>query len=197
VLSAGRTTGSYRDVIVDRVAETVTLLKPLRLDLGAVAKGLAIDLASAELRNFLGAIVDAGGDIFAQGCDRTLQPWSVAIRDPREHEQAAVQTIALSDAAICTSGDYERRDPTGAGHHILNPVPGHSVDTMSSVSIVAGSAMVADALATAAFVIGSSRAPALLARFGAEGLFLHDDGRCVGTGGFAPRSVRGGSGQRG
>ena len=58
---------SYRDVRLDPERRTITLLRPLMLDLGAVAKGLAIDMAARELASFTGFAIDAGGDLFLGG----------------------------------------------------------------------------------------------------------------------------------
>ena len=58
---------TYRDVVMDAEARTITLLRPLTLDLGAVAKGLAVDIATRELQPFGDFAVDAGGDIYLGG----------------------------------------------------------------------------------------------------------------------------------
>ena len=80
----------------------------------------------------------------------------------------------MSDAAVCTSGDYERTVPAadGGGHHILDPRSGASPDAVASVTVVAPTAMAADALATAAFVLGPREGLRLLERQGVEGLIL-------------------------
>lgn len=70
---------SWRDVRLDPDAMTVTLLKPLVLDLGAVAKGLAVDVAARELAPFGNFAVDAGGDLYLGGHNADGAPWSVEI----------------------------------------------------------------------------------------------------------------------
>ncbi len=79
---------SYRDVRLDPDRKTITLLRPLILDLGAVAKGLAIDLAARELRPFENFAIDAGGDLYLGGCNPSGEPWSVGIRHPRREIRA-------------------------------------------------------------------------------------------------------------
>jgi thiamine biosynthesis lipoprotein len=74
---------SYRDVCLDPERRTVTLLRPLLLDLGAVAKGLAIDLAARELEPLENFAIDAGGDLFLAGQNARGEPWSAGIRHPR------------------------------------------------------------------------------------------------------------------
>ena len=166
---------SYRDVEIDAVARTVTLHRPLLLDLGAVAKGLAVDMAARELAPFEDFAVNAGGDLFLGGHNAEDEPWSVGIRHPRNPSEL-LETVQISDSAVCTSGDYERHvateDRSVDEHHILDPSSGGSATEAASVTVIADSAMVADALATAAFVLGPVQGIALLERHGAEGLLI-------------------------
>ena len=163
---------SYRDVALDPDQQTITLRRPIMLDLGAVAKGLAVDMAAQELREFENFAVDAGGDLYLGGRNADGNPWSVGIRHPRnEHE--LIETLHVSDTAVCTSGDYERRSPgEDGGHHIMDPRTGASAAAAASVTVVAPSAMVADALATAAFVLGPVDGLQLLERHGVDGLIV-------------------------
>ena len=162
---------SYRDIRLDPRRRTITLLRPLILDLGAVAKGLAIDLAARELRPFVNFAIDAGGDLYLGGRGPKQAPWSVGIRHPRE--EGLVDALVVSDRAVCTSGDYERPCPHDpGGHHLLEPRTGASATTMASVTVVAPTAIVADALATAAFVLGPIEGRRLLEREGVDGLFV-------------------------
>jgi thiamine biosynthesis lipoprotein len=160
---------SYRDIELDSVERTITLRRPLVLDLGAVAKGLAIDLAAQELAPFRNFAINAGGDLYVSGLNAGGDPWSVGIRHPRNPGET-IDVLRLSDMAICTSGDYERT--TAHGHHILDPREGRSADAMASATAVAPTAMLADALATAAFVLGPREGIALLERHGVGGLLL-------------------------
>ena len=163
---------SYRDVRLDPERRSITLLRPLVLDLGAVAKGLAIDMAARELEPFENFAIDAGGDLYLGGRNADGKPWSVGIRHPRD-EHELIETLRVSDVAVCTSGDYERHSPSGAaGHHILDPRTGASATAAASVTVLAPSAMVADALATAAFVLGPADGLQLLERHGVDGLIV-------------------------
>jgi FAD:protein FMN transferase len=163
---------SHRDVRLDPQARTITLLRPLVLDLGAVAKGLAIDLAARELAPFENFAIYAGGDLYLGGHKAPGRPWSVGIRHPRD-PQALIETVRVSDLAVCTSGDYERRAPDPrAGHHILDPRRGGSATVCASATVLAPSAMVADALATAAFVLGPDEGVRLLERHGVDGVIF-------------------------
>jgi FAD:protein FMN transferase len=156
---------SYRDVHVDAEARTITLDRSLTLDLGAVAKGLAVDAAARELRRFGDFAIDAGGDLYLGGRNPDGALWSVGIRHPR-HDGQLIDSLSVSNKAVCTSGDYER------GAHILDPRSGAAPADVASVTVVAPTAMVADALATAAFVLGPAEGIALLERHGVDGLIV-------------------------
>jgi thiamine biosynthesis lipoprotein len=162
---------SWRDVLLDAEAQTVTLLKPLVLDLGAVAKGLAVDVAARELALFENFAVDAGGDLYLGGHNVDGEPWSVGIRHPREN--SLIETLHVSNTAVCTSGDYERKSATDERvHHIMDARTGESAAALASVTVVAPSAMVADALATAAFALGPADGLRFLERQGVRGLMV-------------------------
>jgi FAD:protein FMN transferase len=163
---------SYRDVVLDPDQRAITLRRALMLDLGAVAKGLAVDMAAQELKEFANFAVDAGGDLYLGGRNADGNAWSVGIRHPRsEHE--LIETLRVTDTAVCTSGDYEQRSPAeGGGHHIIDPRSGASATAAASVTVLAPSAMVADALATAAFVLGPVNGIHLLERHGVDGLIV-------------------------
>ena len=160
---------SYRDVRLDPERRTMTLLRPLVLDLGAVAKGLAIDMAARELQPFENFAIDAGGDLYLAGHSPDDRPWSIGIRHPRA-DRELIDSLRVSDAAVCTSGDYERRRDDG--HHILDPRTNAPSDGVASVTVVAPTAMAADALATAAFVLGPIEGIRLLERQGVDGLIV-------------------------
>ncbi len=163
---------SYRDVQLDPDRKTILLRRPLTLDLGAVAKGLAVDTAARELEPFRDFAIDAGGDLYLGGSNPQGAPWSVGIRHPRpihEQDQELIDSLRVSNQAVCTSGDYERRA------HILDPRTMTTSDTVASATVVASGAMLADALATAAFVLGPDEGIELLTRLGVEGLIVTPD----------------------
>ena len=167
---AGDGSPTFRDVRLDPEARTVEFARPLVLDLGAIAKGLAVDLAALELQAFGHFAIDAGGDLYLGGRNARSEMWSVGIRHPRlEHQTIA--TLRVSDAAVCTSGDYERQQPDG-WHHILDPRTHTPATEVASVTVVASSAMLADALATAAFVLGPVEGLSWLDAHDVEGLIV-------------------------
>lgn len=179
---------TYRDLHLDSRTMTATLASPLVLDLGAVAKGLAVDLAARELGPFRHFAVDAGGDLFLSGFNHEGAPWAVGIRDPRNPE-SLLDVVHVSDQAVCTSGDYERRTPDGRDHHILDPRTDESVNLVRSATVVAATTMVADALATAAFVMGPAEGLRLLVGQGVEGLLITSDLSRHATPGFRSHGI--------
>jgi thiamine biosynthesis lipoprotein len=156
---------SYRDVRLDSESRTISLLRPLTLDLGGVAKGLAVDAAVRELEPLENFVIDAGGDLYLGGLNERGAPWSVGIRHPR-HDGETIASLHVSNQAVCTSGDYER------ANHVLDPRTGSSAQTVASATVVGPNAMLADALATAVFVLGPGAGIDLLDRVGLEGLIV-------------------------
>jgi thiamine biosynthesis lipoprotein len=147
----------YHHVLIDSEHGTVRFSRPgVRIDLGGIAKGYAVDRCVALLRaaGVESAMVNAGGDTRVVG-RHWKQPWMVGIRDPR-HKDGMVTLLPLEDAAISTSGDYERYfEQDGVRyHHILNPRTGTSSSGVRSVSIIGADATTTDALSTGVFVIG-------------------------------------------
>jgi thiamine biosynthesis lipoprotein len=116
--------------------------------------------------------IDAGGDVYVAGRNPDGELWSVGIRHPRCDDQV-IDSLRVSNVAVCTSGDYERRISGGDGaHHILDPRTGASPGAVASATVVAPTAMAADALATAAFVLGPVAGIQLLERQGVAGLLV-------------------------
>lgn len=159
---------SFRDVEIDEHDRTILLRRPLTLDLGAVAKGLAVDAAARELQPYRNFAIDAGGDLYLSGCNPQGEPWSAGIRHPHVRGEV-IDRFRVTDRAVCTSGAYER------GQHILDPRRGEAADGIASATVIAPSAMLADALATAAFVLDPQQSIPLMVRMGVEGLIVTAD----------------------
>ena len=148
---------NYRHVRLDAGKGTVKFARAgVRIDLGGIAKGYAVDTSIAILkrRGITQALVSAGGDSRVIG-DRGGRPWHVGIRDPRRKD-ATVAVLPLVDVAISTSGDYERYfEAEGVRyHHILNPKTGRSPRELRSVTIIGNDGTTTDALSTGVFVMG-------------------------------------------
>lgn len=154
----------------------------LAVDLGGIAKGYAVDRAIAVLQTagVTHASVNAGGDIRLLG-DRGDRDWRIGIQHPRKTD-AILAILGLADTAVVTSGDYERYfELDGVRyHHLFDPATGRPARRCQSVTVVAPTTMLADALATAAFVLGPDPGLKLLAKFpGCSGLIVAADGSVV------------------
>jgi thiamine biosynthesis lipoprotein len=158
------TMGAYDAVHVDESTHTITLARGVDLDLGAIAKGFAVDMAARELSPLGNYAIDAGGDLYLGGSSAAGAPWSVGIRHPRR--DALLRTIRAADIAVCTSGDYER------GKHIVDARTNAPPRGVASVTTIAPLAMVADGFGTAVFALGAARGIELLERHGIEGLVV-------------------------
>ena len=180
---------SYRDVHLDHASREVTVDRPLVMDLGGLAKGLAIDLAARELLPFGHFAIDAGGDLYVSGLNAGGAPWSIGVRHPRR-DREAITRLRITDAAVCTSGDYERQLPD-SGHHIIDPRANVTADELASVTVIAPTAMLADALATAAFVLGPVHGLRLLEQHGVDGLMYSPALDRYATAGIAEIEDRG------
>jgi thiamine biosynthesis lipoprotein len=159
----------FHDVKLDRRRRTILLRRPVILDLNAVAKGLAIDLASRELQDYADVCIEAGGDLFVRGHNAAGEAWRVGIQHPRA-EGVLLETLHVSDTAVCTSGDYERHG------HIVDARSPESRTDLASVTVVAPTAMAADGLSTTAMVLGRERGIELLEHQGVGGLLVSPDG---------------------
>ncbi|WHY87039.1 FAD:protein FMN transferase [Neobacillus novalis] len=175
---------SYHDIVLDKGTHTLTLKKPLVIDLGAVAKGFAIDLAANELKEFAGFVVNAGGDLFASGVDEKGNPWKIGIQHPCQKDEI-MDTIEISNEAICTSGSYERRSPNNPDlHHLMDPNTKRSPNELISCSVIAPFAMMADAFSTASFLLGANKGKRLIEEQDMKGLLIKSELQIVRAGGI-------------
>jgi len=178
----------YRHVVLDAAARTVRFGQPgVRIDLGGIGKGHAVDRAIEVLksRGVTRALVTAGGDSRIIG-DRFGDPWVVGIRHP-DRKDEIIAKIPLEDAAISTSGDYERYfDENGVRHHhILDPHTGRSASKVRSATIIGPTATRTDGLSKTAFVLGPERALAIYNRLeDVDAILVTPDGRVLYTKGL-------------
>lgn len=129
----------------------------MRLDLGGIAKGYAVDQAIKILQQcgITQALVSAGGDTRILG-DRQGESWIIGIQHPRD-ENALALRLPLTDSAISTSGDYERFFIANDErfHHIINPETGASAKKSWSATVIGPDATTTDALSTTVFILGA------------------------------------------
>ncbi|MGB9700232.1 MAG: FAD:protein FMN transferase [Thermodesulfobacteriota bacterium] len=158
----------YQKINIKPAASEVFLSDPgMAIDLGAIAKGYAVDQACTALvkRGVANYLVNAGGDLRTQGWKEKGQPWIIGLQHPRVKD-ALIAKVHLSAAALATSGDYEKFFIKNGEryHHLLNPLTGQPSHQCQSVTVMAPSAIDADALATSVFILGPDQGFALIGK---------------------------------
>lgn len=171
----------YKNIIIN--GNTVRLTKKgIKLDLGGIAKGYAIDrgIDAIKKNGVADALINAGGDIRAIGESENGQ-WKVGVLHPRENGKLK-DTLLLKDLSVATSGDYRKYFVAGGKryHHILNPSTGLPTEGVQSVTIIAPLAVDSDALATAVFVLGKKKGMEMIERLkDVEGIIIDSDGLAI------------------
>ena len=170
---------AYEALVIDPQRSTAFLRKPgMRVHMGGIGKGFAVDRGAAMLRShgIQDFLIQAGGDLYASG-RRGNRPWRAAIRDPRGEGPFAA--MDLVNTTFSTSGDYERFFIEGGRryHHILDPDTGQPARGSRSVTILTRRAVIADALSTGVFVMGPDAGMALIEKLpDVEGVIVTDGG---------------------
>ena len=189
----------YRHIRLDRSQCTIEFARNgVRIDLGGIAKGHAVDncVALLKARGVKEALVVAGGDSRVLG-DRRGRPWMIGVRDPRQKD-AMVAMIPLVDAAISTSGDYERYfEADGVRyHHILDPRTGMSATGVRSVTIVGPDTTTTEGISKSVFIMGPERGIRFAESFsGVDAVIIDGDGDMHYTAGLRRESPQGTAGR--
>ncbi len=162
-------------VRMDKGNGQVALASGAGLDFGGIAKGFAVDQAVEVLkaRGVPAGLINLGGNIRVFGAVVEGRPWRVGIRHPRENR--IIGQVNLTNGAVATSGDYDRYfiHDDKRYSHILDPRSGWPIENIFSLTVVAPDATTADALSTAAFVLGEKKGMQLLSRcIDVEGVLL-------------------------
>ena len=162
----------------------------MAVGLGGLAKGWAVDRAVEALRRrgLRDFVVQAGGDLYASG-RRGDRPWRIGVRDPRGPPEATFADLEVTDRAFSTSGDYERFFLAGGirYHHVIDPRSCRPGTASRSASILAATAVEAEILGKAAFVLGGEAGLRLAEREGAAALLVTSDGRPIASPGLGER----------
>ncbi len=172
----------FSNLMLEADRMTVGLKMPGQMiDLGGVGKGYASDRAMDVFRRYgvASAFTNIGGNVSTLGLKPDGSMFRVGIRHPRQ-EDSLIGAVSVLNQSVVTSGDYERYFTDQYGkrrHHLLNPVTGYPAESgLISVTVVHKSAMLADALSTALFVLGSKKGLELLGRFpSAEAVLVEED----------------------
>jgi len=153
------------------------------LNFGAIAKGYAVDKAINVLKKYKRkeALLNTGGEISVIGND-----WVVGIQHPREIN-SIIKKIKLDGFTVATSGDYEQYFELDGNryHHILDPKTGYPSKGLQSVTIINKSNTIADALATAVFVMGKEKGMKLIETLDeTEAMIIDNEGNIFYSSGF-------------
>lgn len=163
-------------------------LEGMSLTLDGIAKGAVIDTAVASLVSdgFSNVIVEAGGDLMAAGEHAPNLPWKIGLRSPRSNAGLVMPVLNVRNMAVATSGDYlQPLTEDRSIHHILDPRKGISSPELASVTTVAPTAVLADALATAVMVSGPEQGLELMKSFpDCDAYMVTKDLLCIATPGM-------------
>ena len=175
----------FEAVIIDEAASTVFITDPdVRLDVGAVAKGWAVQQAAEKAPS--GLLISVGGNVCATGAkDEKGTAWVVGIQNPDDPEDY-LHGIYVTDGCVITSGDYQRTYQVEGKsyHHIIDPETLYPASYWRAVTIVCADSGVGDALSTALFLLPQAQGQALLDLYGAEALWVAYDGTILYSPGF-------------
>jgi FAD:protein FMN transferase len=159
--------GSDKIILHEKDSMVEFKIPGMRIDLGAIAKGFALDCAVKKLKesNITSCLINAGGQVYALG-DQYGKNWKIAIRGPAKSEIAG--TLELKNKSASTSGNYEQFFLKNGKRycHIIDPRSGYPADTqITSLTVVAEQGLTADALSTGLFVLGKSNVEEILGNF--------------------------------
>ena len=177
-LAADRAACGWQHLILNAENRTVAFMKPaMRLDLGGIAKGQAADAMLTEMnkRGIRSSCITAGGDVRLGDPPPNTSEWRIEVRTP-EKEKSKV--LLLANCAVSTSGDlHQFIEIAGTRYsHIIDPATGLGLTHGRSATVIAPTATVSDALATASCVAPAERAKDLALAVGATEVYLTHSG---------------------
>jgi len=161
-LAAAKARVGYEKLILDANAMTVRFaVGGMRLDLGGIGKGYAVDKAVEVMRHkgATAGMVDSGGNIRCFGKPIDNDVWLVGIQDPNLENSEPLLVLKLNDMSVATSGDYRRFVTVGGKKvsHIIDTNTGKGSGKLASDTIIAKTAVDADALSTTVNVLGADK----------------------------------------
>jgi FAD:protein FMN transferase len=176
-------TGGWRRLTIDRRRGTVTLPPGAGIDVGGIAKGMAVDAAVADLAasGILPVAVDAGGDLAVRGLPPGLRTWPIQVELPEGRHRV----VAIAGGALATSSVGRRRWTRGGQerNHLIDPRTAVPVASDGwSATVAADTCARAEVAAKVALLLGSDAAGAFLVRHGLTGLFVRRDGTQLAMG---------------
>ncbi len=170
--------------------QQIILPSGLRLDLGGIAKGWAVQQAAQRLGMWGACLVDAGGDIAAVGAP-PAQSWVVSVADPQLPEQE-IAVLGLRNEAVATSSRAHRqwRHAGRPAHHLIDPSTGAPAETtILSATVVAPRLPDAEIYAKTALILGETAGLAYLHQIpGISAILVTEDGRHLMSGEFEKKA---------
>ncbi|MDI3487260.1 MAG: FAD:protein transferase [Methanolobus sp.] len=177
---------NYSAIIVE--GNNVSMKEGMKITLGGVAKGYAVDVAIESLKSdgISSGFVNAGGDGRYIGTKPDGSLWRVGLQNP-DKSGDAVTIMNIRDVAVATSGNYERYFSDEAKvSHIADPRTGYPSSNLISSTVIAKTAMDADALATSVFILGEKDGLAMIEKLdGVECLIITNDKKIIRSSGFS------------
>ena len=180
-------------VTLDAAAQTVSFPQGCILNLGSVGKGMACDVAIEQLQNaaqnegIQGAVISVGGSIGTFGKPAERDAFTIGIRNPFGGANDFFAKLSVQDTFLSTSGTYEKQFTENGKtyHHLLDLTTGYpKVSSLVSVTVMAKSGLLSDALSTLCFLLGQEAAEPVLQQYGAEAVFVYADKRVSYTAGM-------------
>lgn len=171
-------------LILDEEAGTVFYADPeMRLDVGAIAKGYALEQVCKTAPE--GLLISVGGNVRATGAKPDGGSWVVGIQNPTG-EEGYLHTVEVEDISVVTSGDYQRYYTVDgvSYHHIIDPETLYPGRLWRAVTVLCPDSGLADGLSTALFLLPQAEGQALLDKFGCEALWVDSDNHLHYSPGF-------------
>ncbi len=180
------TAAQHSDINAIEISEDGTsarLLDPeMSVDVGAIAKGWAVEQAAQALSQLEGYVISAGGNVVTYGTNEHGEPWTIAVQSPTAADEY-LTTLQSSGQAIVTSGGYERFAEIDGQkyHHIIDPRTLEPAKINLSVTIIGQSSAKCDVLSTAVFLLEHAEAQEILAENEVRAIILTADGQFYDT----------------
>lgn len=171
-------------IIIDEQAQTVMLAdSQMRLDVGAIAKGFAVEKIAQQLKaeGAEGFLISAGGNVRAVGAPIGKKSWSVGIENPQKQGEL-IATEEITNGAVVTSGGYARFLEIGGKkyHHIIDPETMQPAVHMKSATIIYSDSGIADSSSTAVFLMEPSEIAEYIAQYsGMRAIIVDNNGETI------------------
>ena len=177
----------YKNIILDSTNSTIFLkLEGMKIGFGSIGKGYAADRGRAIMlaRGIKAGIVNASGDMSTWGKQPNGKDWIVGITNPFDTEKL-VGKISLKQAAVATSGNYEKYIEIEAKRfsHIINPLTGYPAIGVASVTVIGPEAEMANGFSTALVVLGEQKGIEVISQYpDYQCIFITDNHKVITSG---------------